>query len=130
MFDSNATGIPCGEFFFAEIHSVSSELEKKGIVVGATVVCEHIQKSGNRVNRETTTLVWLTSKTEPIKVVDRKDRFDDCFFVYSGNLDGTGFLSCALEEKAFALAFLGGLWCDNENQKQHFLTSTRKNITL
>lgn len=112
MFDANATGIPVGNKFFAEVHSLNSELTEMGIVSGDIVLCEHIEKvkSGKWCEESVNTKIW----TKQDKYLghyfydDSSAELGYGLLVYSGRTDGTGFIDNAWKQKA--LDFLGGKW--------------------
>ena len=105
MFDANAAYIQIGKEFFAEVHDARGMLGGFGVSEGDVLICEHLSKKDRRwdvVSKVTksdgTTFVW-----------EDRDSVDD-WLVYSGNLDGSGFIDEDI--KAKALAFLNGEWID------------------
>ena len=117
MFDSNASGLNVNVYFFAEVHSVSCDLKQAGFVTDSIIVCKHIEKEEESFGEEkrirsvkTKTLVWLTPDADPIEIVDGifiDDKFRTSL-IYSGDLDGYGFIDNKWKGKA--LKFLGGYW--------------------
>lgn len=126
MFDANAAYINIGEKFFAEVHELDSQLKAFGIKKGDIVVCEHVKKSEFSERDNLESLIWTSMDSDPFvwksKPLPRRGVVFDAMpsdipedwressMVYSGVLDGDGFISMDWEAKA--LEFLGGKWLD------------------
>ncbi|MFV8383403.1 hypothetical protein ACNO5E_04775 [Vibrio parahaemolyticus] len=108
MFDANADHIPLGQRFFAEVHGVNSQLEEAGIARGDIVLCEHVEKSSDRIVRSLLTKIWVSMAAEPVTYRYEPIHKDWSWMVYSGRPDGRGFIDEAW--KAKALMFLNGEW--------------------
>ena len=112
MFDANATGVPVGKQFFAEVHSVNPELVKMGIIKGDIILCEHIEKvkSGKWCEDVVNTKIWTEQDKDSGHYLydDSSAELGYGLLVYSGRPDGTGFISEEWKQKA--LDFLGGEW--------------------
>lgn len=105
MFDANASHIPLGEKFFAEVHSTDELLVEHGVGVGGILLCEHIEKSEDFCNRNLVTRVLASKDSDPFEWVPEKST-EFSWMVYSGRPNGKGFISERWRQKA--LDFLGG----------------------
>ena len=112
MFDANVTGVPVGNKFFVEVHSVNSELCKMGVVVGDILLCEHFSKTpfGKWSEEACNTKIWTKQDKESGHYFynDTESETGYGLMVYSGCPDGTGFIDEEWRQKA--LDFLGGEW--------------------
>lgn len=111
MFDANASGVPIGKKFFAEVHSVNAELTKMGVIQGDIILCEHVNKTPTKFCEENTlTHIWTRQDGSvfPYKYNDSEAENGYGHMVYSGCPDGTEFINDKWEAKA--LEFLGGKW--------------------
>lgn len=114
MFDANAAGIPIGEKFFAEVHSVNAKLCGFGIVKGDIVLCEHVTKKHDKFSENPThTKIW----TQQDKEVTHYDYYENVVttygsLVYSGRPNGEGFMDTyeGRRYKQKALTFMNGEW--------------------
>lgn len=109
MFDANAAHIKCGQLFFAEIHSVDSQLEAMGVQFGDIVLVKHAEKSGERLRINASSAIYKSKDCQGEEWRHDKRNDDDwSWMVYSGRPDGSGFIHDKWKQKA--LAFLGGRW--------------------
>ncbi len=113
MFDANASGVPVGKKFFAEVHSVNAELTEMGVVRGDIILCEHVRKTvPNKFGCEENILTYIWTKQDRFmghyRYNDSEAENGYGFMVYSGCPDGNGFIDDKWKEKA--LEFLGGNW--------------------
>jgi len=117
MFDANAAHIPIGEKFFAEVHETNLQLRQMGIEVDDIVLCQHVKKSGHRSRTIDHTLIWINFNEEPVGYYDSAKGDEWAWLVYSGRMDGTGFICDGW--KLAALEFLGGEWkeCDRVRRR-------------
>lgn len=106
MFDANATYIPIGEFFFAEVHATNAELTNIGITRGDIVLCRHIIRSVESPLPNMLSIVWPNKDTPKFHRTGVSLNWS--MLVYSGKPDGIGFISEHWRNKA--KAFLGGQW--------------------
>lgn len=108
MFDANASHIPCGQLFFAEVQALDSQLRQFGVNAGDLLLCEHVEKSGyrGRVNKQTK--IYRSINLAPFVWMQNNGHCDFSWMVYSGRPDGSGFIDDKWESKA--IEFLGGSW--------------------
>ncbi len=110
MFDANATGIDCWDFYFGEVHSTNKFLEANNIKAGDILLCLNTKVSGDEV----TTKIWKSMESTPLTYNPSTTTFDTGLVAYSGLPNGKNFICDNWKDKA--QAFLNGKWVeDNAN---------------
>ena len=93
MFDANMRHLPKGRRFFAEVFSVSPTLKGKGLNLNDLVLCHMLNSN------DANPCVDMMIKGKVITVSSDNDFYGN-WFVYAGNIDGTGFIDEELKRIA------------------------------
>ena len=96
MFDANMRHLPKGHKFFAKMWGVSDKIKSMGVNVDDLVIC-HMLNDGND-----NPCVDMMINKGLFTISSDKDFYDN-WFVYEGNLDGTGFICEKSKSKAMKM---------------------------
>lgn len=120
MFDSNAEAMDIGEYFFVEAMSVGETLAKHGVQEGDLLLCRHQEKDERKPIVTYRTVVWKSPiPSDPLILVTSEATPWD-WLVYSGRIDGKGFIQKRYKELAFK--FLGGQWLNRQQLREKMCT--------
>ena len=106
MFDANMTHLPNGKEFFGKIHYLSANkddaLTKLGYKTGDLVQCVMLGEDNKNPKVKIVMAVGESTMTP--------NTTEDCWIVYEGDWDGSGFIDDDSKEKAAKILINKSVW--------------------